>query len=62
MVEPDELGFETLSLGLAPSCQITSATLNANRLVILTGPATAACKAVYIVDIADGTVIGNVNP
>ena len=55
-------GFASFSLGLAPSCQITSATLDGNRLLVITGPATATCNAVYIVDIADGTVIGNVKP
>ena len=66
---PGTAGFMPISLGLPPSCQITAATLDGDRLTVVTGPsnATAAngttpCNAVHIIDIADGTVIGNVKP
>ena len=55
-------GFAPLSLGLAPSCQITGASLDGNNLLVTTGPATATCNAVFIVDIVTGKVIGNIEP
>ncbi|MHA1565640.1 MAG: hypothetical protein ACTSX7_10045 [Alphaproteobacteria bacterium] len=65
----DTAGFPPISLGLAPTCQITAATLDGDRLTVVTGPVTAiavsdiaTCNAVHIIDIADGTVIGNVKP
>jgi len=62
-------GFSPITLGLAPACRITAATLDGDRLTVVTGPITpigagdtATCNAVHIIDIAQGTVIGNVKP
>lgn len=54
-------GFDTLTLALPPGCGIAGARISDGRLVVRSdGPMERGCQQVFLIDMADGKILGRV--